>query len=397
MENEVPNPPGPAPAPGKAGRVLVVEDDEEIRALYDYCLSEEGYAVEGVGNGHQAIAKIKASTYDVILSDIHMPEMDGLALLKAVRDYDQDVPVILITGQPAIDSAVEAVEYGALRYLTKPLKLDQLRESVAYAVRLHRMARLKRQALELMGAEGHKFGDRVSLEAALARALKELWMAYQPIVRWSDQHVYAYEALVRTTEPSMPSPLHLLDAAERLGKIHDLGRAVRRNVAQTLAENPHIPQVFLNLHSLDLNDEELYDASAPLSQMASRAVLEVTERAALDEVRDVVKRVARLKSLGFRIALDDLGAGYAGLSSFTQLKPDIVKLDMSLVRDCHRQPIKLKLVQAMIELVRDLGMLVVAEGVEVGEERDTLISCGCDLFQGYLFAKPGRPFPTPVF
>jgi EAL domain-containing protein (putative c-di-GMP-specific phosphodiesterase class I) len=103
--------------------------------------------------------------------------------------------------------------------------------------------------------------------------------------------------------------------------------------------------------------------------------------------------VAELRALGFRIAIDDLGAGYAGLTSFAVLEPEIVKLDMSLVRDVHKHPTKQKLIRSMTALCKDMGMTVVAEGIENVEERDAVIDLGCDLLQGYLFAKPGRAFP----
>ena len=98
-----------------------------------------------------------------------------------------------------------------------------------------------------------------------------------------------------------------------------------------------------------------------------------------------------------RIAIDDLGAGYAGLTSYTALEPDIVKLDMSLVRDVDRDRKKEAVVRSMTSLCKDLGMLVVAEGVETVGERDALVEIGCDLLQGYLLAKPGRPFPAFVW
>jgi EAL domain-containing protein (putative c-di-GMP-specific phosphodiesterase class I) len=110
-------------------------------------------------------------------------------------------------------------------------------------------------------------------------------------------------------------------------------------------------------------------------------------------VKDVRARIAALREIGFRIAVDDLGAGYAGLTSFALLEPEIVKLDMTLVRDVHQSATKRKLIRSMAELCKDMGMLVVAEGVETVEERDCLVELGCDLLQGYYFAKPGKPFP----
>ena len=92
--------------------------------------------------------------------------------------------------------------------------------------------------------------------------------------------------------------------------------------------------------------------------------------------------------------IDDLGAGYAALSSLASLQPEVVKLDMSLVRGVDRQPIKRRLVASLQTLGEPLGLTVIAEGVETNAERDTLVSIGCDLFQGFLFARPGRGFPS---
>lgn len=96
--------------------------------------------------------------------------------------------------------------------------------------------------------------------------------------------------------------------------------------------------------------------------------------------------------MGFRIAIDDLGAGYAGSTSFAALEPEIVKLDMSLVRDVDSTPIKQKRITSMTSLCHDLGMVVVAERVETTAERDAAVERGCDLFQGYLFARPAGAF-----
>jgi EAL domain-containing protein (putative c-di-GMP-specific phosphodiesterase class I) len=155
--------------------------------------------------------------------------------------------------------------------------------------------------------------------------------------------------------------------------------------------------LFLNLHPADLQDDHLFRADGPLAAIADRVVLEITERASLDGIRDIRARVASLRKLGFRIAIDDLGAGYAGLTSFSLLEPDIVKLDMALVRDIHREPKKLTVIKTMITMCKELGIVVTAEGIEGPEERDELARAGCDLMQGYLFAKPGDAFPTPSF
>src|SRR5262249_10274375 len=151
--------------------------------------------------------------------------------------------------------------------------------------------------------------------------------------------------------------------------------------------------LFVNLHTMDLLDEDLLSPDSPLSRIANRVVLEITERASLDGVKDVRSRIAALREMGFRIAIDDFGAGYAGLASFALLEPEIVKLDIMLVGDIHVNATKQKLVKSMAELCKDMGIMVVGEGVETAEVRDALVALGCDLLQGYFFARPGTPFP----
>ena len=277
--------------------------------------------------------------------------------------------------------------------MQKPVSAEQLWDTVSYAAKLHKLAQLKRQALERPGREGARLGERAALEVRFTWGLAGLWMAFQPIVSWRQRAVFGFEALLRSEEPLMKNPADMLDAAERLGRLRELGRAVRASVANAAPGAPAGAKLFVNLHSADLNDEELYSPHAPLSRIAPRVVLEVTERASLYDVRDVAACVGRLKNLGFQIAIDDLGAGYAGLSSFAALEPDIVKLDMSLIRGVHQSEIRQRIVGTMALLCSEMGMRVVAEGVEVAEERDTARRLGCELFQGYLFARPGPPFP----
>jgi EAL domain-containing protein (putative c-di-GMP-specific phosphodiesterase class I) len=189
----------------------------------------------------------------------------------------------------------------------------------------------------------------------------------------------------------------VVDAAERLGSLERLGRKVRSLAAAAMSGAEPGTSLFINLHPHDLTDVELFESTNALSQMASRVVLEVTERAAIEEVDGIERRVNQLRERGFRIAVDDLGAGYAGLSSFALLEPEIVKLDVSLLRDIDQSPVKQKLVASMTSLCKDMGFLVVAEGIETIAERDCVVALGCDLLQGFLFARPGRPFPTAVW
>ena len=383
----------PATAPAE---VLIVDDEPLTARGYARALTAAGYNVTVAGAGREGAAMARSKSYDVIVSDITMPDMDGLALLRDIRQSDLDVPMIFMTGSPALESALEAIEYGAFRYLLKPVGLEALLDIVARAVRVHKLARVRREASQMREQEGKQIGDRAGLEARFSSAIDKLWVAAQPIVSWAGRSVFAYETLLRTDEPTLRSPLDFFDAAERLGRAAELGRIIRGHVAKIMRDTPPVGHVFVNLHPADLEDAELYADDGALTPFARSIVLEITERAALDRIHELSARVTRLRTLGYRIAIDDLGAGYAGLTSFAQLEPEVVKVDMSLIRGIDRSPVKQKLVRSIIALCTELGIQLVAEGIETPAERDALVALGGDLCQGYLFAKPGRGFPTPL-
>ncbi len=240
-------------------------------------------------------------------------------------------------------------------------------------------------------------GELRDLESKLGRCMAGLTMNYQPIVHAATRARFGYEALLRSADKSLPHPGAILDAAERLEKIPTLGRAVRAQIARTVAESPtERGVVFVNLHLLDLFDKQLSSAFAPLTKVAGRVVLEITERTSLEGQADVRYRVQELRELGFKIAIDDLGGGHARMGTFSPLDFDFVKLDMSLVRDMDKHPMKQRLVKSITELCREHNTKVIGEGVETEAEAKALIDLGCDLLQGYLIARPALPFADPL-
>jgi EAL domain-containing protein (putative c-di-GMP-specific phosphodiesterase class I) len=257
---------------------------------------------------------------------------------------------------------------------------------------MHRMAVVKDEAARLVGRQFAEQDELSHLHQNFDRAIEGLWMAFQPIVDPHTKTIYGYEALMRSQEPTLPHPGAVLDAAERLGQLEALGRQVRQLAAQALPSAKQDLCFFINLHVRDLLDPLLASTESPLAPFAQKIVLEVTERASLDEVPDAAQRIKELRAQGYRIAVDDLGAGYAGLTSFALLEPDFVKLDMSLVRDIHLSPVKRKVVSSMINLANDMKMKVVGEGVENESESQALCELGCNLLQGYYYARPERPF-----
>lgn len=377
---------------GQIEEVLVVDDDEAVRTMVSRVLARAAFRVDVAANATDALELLgRGKRYDVIVSDLKMPGIHGVDFLRLVRKIDLDVPVIVLTGHPTLESAIAVVEYGGFRYLQKPVENDTLLETVRAAVSMHHLAVLKRRALELCEDGAFLIGDLAGLDARFQRALESLWIAYQPIVQWPQGTIYGHEAFVRSSEPTLARPMRLFEAAERLGRVQELGRAIRAAVAKTLPVQPRGELAFVNLHAVDLGDPLLYAGLAPLTQYAERVVLELTERTSFHRIPDLRERVSELRALGFRIAVDDLGSGYAGLSTFAQLEPDIAKVDMSLVRGVDRSAEKASIVRSMVAVCRnELGTRVVCEGVETEGERDALQTLGADLLQGFLFARPER-------
>ena len=366
-------------------RVLVAEDDTGLLEVLTTLLSESGYEVLPAASGRDAIAQLRSANVDIVLTDIVMPDATGVDVLRAARERHLDTPVILMTGNPSVPTAVEALSLGALSYLVKPVTEATLLGTLSEALGLSRLAGLRRQAVAELGG-GKLMADRAGLETAFARARSGMWMAFQPVIWAQTGKLFGHEALLRTTDPELTSATAFLDVAERLDQIAELGRAIRQQIALNLAALPEA--VLVNLHPLELMDPDLVSGSDPLSVFSDRVVLEITERAPLEDLGDLRETGRRLRTRGFRLAIDDLGAGYAALSSFASLEPDLVKIDMSLIRGLDQNPTKRKLVTSIVELCRDLGILVVAEGVETTAEHDVLLHVGCDLLQGHLFGRP---------
>ncbi|MCL2776495.1 MAG: EAL domain-containing protein [Polyangiaceae bacterium] len=368
-------------------RLLIVEDDDHLRRSLVRSL-RPWYVIDEASDGKDASERLTSKRFDVVLSDINLPQVSGVDLLRLVRDCDLDVPVILMTGQPSLDTAIEAIDLGAFTYLKKPFEQGALERALGRASKLGRLARMKREALASFGDRAALSGDRAGLAASFQRALDSLWVAFQPILDGQTQKTIGFEALLRCKEPSMPTPTAVIEAAERLGRVHDLGRQVRECAASSFTPTDPNVLLFVNVHAAELDDQELYSPNAPLVKLASNVVLEVTERAALDDVADTRRRARKLRNLGYRIAVDDLGAGYAGLTTFANLEPEVVKLDMSLVRNIQDSPVRSRIVEGITDLCRSLSMKVVAEGIETMHEFRQIKELGCDYLQGFLFGMP---------
>jgi len=375
---------------------LVVDDDPLVLKSMRRTLTRLGFSVDTAPDGRAATRQLSSTQYHCVISDISMPKLGGIGLLTALREHEVDVPVILVTGEPAVDTAVQAVEYGALHYLSKPVDFSQLERVIEKGLRQGERLRTLRHDNDDEVRAASDDRERDVLDRNLSAALDQMWMAFQPLVRVKDGTVYGHEALLRSDEKSLPHPGAIIEAAEKLGRLGELGQRIRTETASTYRAGGRDDFLFVNLHPRDLQDPVLHAPEAPLHVIADRVVLEITERSTLNAVSDFPKHIAALREKGYRIAIDDLGSGYAGLNSLAMLEPDIVKLDMTLIRDVHLHATKQKIIRSFTSVCKDMGMIVVAEGIENAEERDVLVRLGCDLMQGYFFGRPARLAGEPT-
>lgn len=361
--------------------VLFVDDERDVTDSFRATMRRQPFRILTANSAREALEVLATNAVDVVVSDEQMPETSGSRLLSEVRTEYPAISRIILTGQASVEATIAAINDAAVfRFLTKPCPPADLAACISEALAAR--------------ADEHS-GDIAATSAALDRAMASIYLVYQPIRSVSDGSLVAYEALMRSRDPLMPTPKHLLEAASVTGRLHDLDRRVRATVAQDLDAVPPGVAVFVNLAPESLDDPELYSPDEPLLAESARIVFEVTERTAVGDSVATLGRIRSLRERGFRLALDDLGAGYAGLTSFVALQPDIVKFDLELVRDVHRSHTRTRLLSSMIELCHELGITALAEGIEADGELERLTSLGCDLSQGYLLGRPG-PLPVPT-
>jgi EAL domain-containing protein (putative c-di-GMP-specific phosphodiesterase class I) len=361
-----------------APAVLFVDDEPNITSALRASLRSSAFEIFTANSAREGLDVLANHPIDVVVSDERMPEMPGSAFLTRVREDHPATQRIVLTGEASLDSAIAAINGASIfRFLVKPCAPSDIEAAVLEALDARK---------EASGSTGIAEADG-ALHADFDAGLNSTRIVFQPILD-GDRRLFAYEVLLRVDHPRFGSPLDLIDAATVLERRWELDRRVRRLVAEQLHVIPSTALLFVNLLPESILDEELVGDDDPLCGRRDRIVLEITERAPLDAFDDVEARLDAIRAAGFRLALDDLGAGYAGLTSLVTMRPDVVKFDMGLVRDVDSSPERSSLLGAMTVVSHELGALVLGEGIETDAEMAHLDGLGCDLFQGYLLGRP---------
>lgn len=238
-------------------------------------------------------------------------------------------------------------------------------------------------------------------------AEKRVTSHYQPIVDAKDtRKVYAYEALLRGFERdgALVPPGRMLTLARDADLLFQLDLAARLSAVREASRLGLKVPLFINFTPTAIYDPEFclrstVSAIKDAGLTPSDVVFEIIESDHTPNANHLKSLIAYYRRTGFRVALDDLGAGYSSLNLIHQLRPDIMKLDMELIRGIHQDPYKASITRKLLELAQQLGILTVAEGIETPEELRWVRTHGVDFVQGYLIAKPASPpaSTTPHF
>jgi EAL domain-containing protein (putative c-di-GMP-specific phosphodiesterase class I) len=216
-------------------------------------------------------------------------------------------------------------------------------------------------------------------------------MAFQPIIDVKKRSIFGYEALVRGLNQESAYQVitqvnqHNLYRFDQSCRVKAISLAARLKIDCFVSIN-FMPNA---VYRPELCIRTTLQAAAENNFPIEQIMFELTEAEKVTDVAHMKSIVEYYRAKGFKTALDDFGAGYSGLNMFAQFQPDIIKLDMQLIRDIDKDTVKQAIVRRMTQLNVDLGVITLAEGVETRAEFDVLRSYGIELYQGYLFAKPG--------
>jgi len=383
-----------------AVRILVLDDESFMLKLLSRILSNLGYtAVTLCDSGGAALERIAETGPNLILLDLNMPEMDGIEFVRHLVERHYVGSLILISGEDermlqTAEKLVQAHKIPILGHLHKPVKPDAL------------SALLEMWMPPSTGAAGPV--KKVYTADELRNAIEngQLINYYQPKAAVATGEVVGVETLVRWRHPTdgIIFPDQFIGIAEAAGLIDDLTRAVFAE-AVTQAKSWEQAQLQLriavNVSMDNLASLNFLNFVAELTEKAGIApqniVLEVTETRLMQDTRAPLEILTRLRLKRFRLSIDDFGTGHSSLAQLRDIPFDELKIDQGFVHRAWANETLRAMYEASLSLARQLGMEVVAEGVEDRDDWDFLHRTGCDLAQGMFLSRPMLPADLPVW
>ena len=376
-------------------RVLIADDEPDLReALADLLAQEDGLTLVGsAADADEAIELAVARRPQVALIDVKMPAGGGPRAAREIIRVSPETRVIALSAFEDRPTVLEMLRAGAVGYLVKGTGAEIIVDSIARVAGggtslstevisgvVHELSsQLRREEIEREELEARQGEIRRFL------AGEGLTMAYQPIVDLRTRAVVGMEALARFRSLPLRPPDEWFAEAVRLELGVQLELTTIREAVAALPKLP--PEVYLSVnasHRAAMSP----DIAAALGTAAGRIVVEITEHEEVGDYEALAAALDELRSLGVRVAIDDAGAGFASLRHTLLISPDIVKVDISLTRDIDSDRGRRALASALISFADEMGMSIIAEGIESQAELDTLLELGVEFGQGFYLAKP---------
>jgi EAL domain-containing protein (putative c-di-GMP-specific phosphodiesterase class I) len=382
--------------------ILVIDDEPEIGEIISAVAEKIKLNCILTSDGASFLAALTPDLTPentLILLDLVIPEMDGIELLRSLGLRQCKIRIILMSGigKRIVDTAEKLARSlglsiaGKLQKPFHPIQLEVLLE------------RCKESAPGMASSPKTRlmFED-VELRRAIERG--EFVLHYQPQINIANGRVIGVEALVRWMHPrrGLIFPDDFIAQAERLGIIDELGWIVANHglsdVVQFADKDGITPMLSINVSVHSLRNLAFPDAFLSLLERygvkAQDTILEITESGLMNEMSRTLDVLARLRMKGVQLSIDDFGTGFAVMQQLRNIPSTELKIDKSFVQNVHSSDSDRVMVQKTIEIGHELGMRVVAEGVENQEQLDFVRAFGCDVAQGYLFS---RPIPVTEF
>jgi EAL domain-containing protein (putative c-di-GMP-specific phosphodiesterase class I)/CheY-like chemotaxis protein len=376
---------------------------QKVLVIDDECDVGEFILAAAQGLGFDCIATTQAAEFldaltpdtSLILLDLLMPEMDGIELLRLLGEQKCKAGIVLMSGvgKRTLESAgqlAQALGLSIVGHLQKPFRLAELEEV------------LKKHA-EPVALPAEKKDLHIVGKEELVRAIErdEFVLHYQPQIDIATGRVIGVEALVRWQHPErgLIFPDNFIGRMEELGLIDDLGWAIAKRAMSEVAQFANgdgiPPMLSLNESVYSLHDLKFPDVFVSLAEQhgvpPGKLTVEITETGLIKELSKTLDILTRLRMKQVKLSIDDFGTGYAMMQQLKNIPATELKIDKSFVQDMHGNDTDRIMVQKTIEMGHELGMHVIAEGVETQEQLDFLRLNGCDSAQGYLFSRPLPP------
>lgn len=363
----------------------------------DEILREVCARVQQMLSGSMSMGRVGGDEFLILLPDTHMPLAS--VVCRGILERIDNQPYRV--GEKAFHV------HGSIG-LIEVVPGTQMKDAISTADRACREAKAspgKGLVVYERGAPAfreHEAEIRLAESLAGESALDGLYLVMQPIMSLTRPNdTLNFEVLLRMRDPhGEPVPLHrLIAAAEHSGRMGVIDRWVLSTTLAWLDE--HRPRllktqfVCVNLSGTSLNDEEfmeeVFDLLRSNSHVASFLSIEITESVALHDLNNTRRFIDKVRGFGARVALDDFGAGYTSFAYIKELPADLLKIDGSFIVSMNQHPANVSIVEAIVNLARNLGMKTVAEWAEDADTVETLAEIGVDYVQGYVVAHPQAP------